>query len=175
VIINCGALLTASPAGVGGRTGMQTDMLIATLRFPTGGGVITHERSLVIELPWTICESLLGQLSTMLLVRCRVVNTFWCFCIFKISSKAVRLIWFYCLISLCYIYNNIICISMGGQLDGIFFSGSLPHKFILIVTSFIRLWWINFSLSLARRCDVTQFSAEVEPRWRRPLPCDDVF
>ena len=32
------------------------------------------------------------------------------------------------------LYNNIICISMGGQLDGNFLPGSLPHKFILIVT-----------------------------------------
>jgi len=37
---------------------------------------------------------------------------------------------------------------MGGQLDGNFLPGSLPHKFIiLIVTSFICLWSINFSLS----------------------------
>jgi len=39
---------------------------------------------------------------------------------------------------------------MGGQLDGIFLAGSLPHEFIiLIVTLFIRLWLINFSLSLS--------------------------
>ena len=38
---------------------------------------------------------------------------------------------------------------MGGQLDGIFLTGSLPHEFIiLIVTLFICLWLINFSLSL---------------------------
>ena len=38
---------------------------------------------------------------------------------------------------------------MGGQLDGIFLAGSLPHEFIiLIVTLFICLWLINFSLSL---------------------------
>ena len=38
---------------------------------------------------------------------------------------------------------------MGGQLDGIFLAGSLPHEFIiLIVTFFICLWLINFSLSL---------------------------
>ena len=37
----------------------------------------------------------------------------------------------------------------GGQLDGNFLSGSLPHKFIiLIVTSFICLWSIIFFLSL---------------------------
>jgi len=37
---------------------------------------------------------------------------------------------------------------MGGQLDGIFPAGSLPHEFIiLIVTLFICLWLINFSLS----------------------------
>ena len=36
----------------------------------------------------------------------------------------------------------------GGQLDGNFLSGSLPHKFIiLIVTSFICLWSKFFSLS----------------------------
>jgi len=41
---------------------------------------------------------------------------------------------------------------MGGQLDGIFLAGSLPHEFIiLIVTSFICLWLINLSLSLCRR------------------------
>ena len=34
---------------------------------------------------------------------------------------------------------------MGGQLDRNFLAGSLPHKFIiLIVTSFICLWSINF-------------------------------
>jgi len=39
---------------------------------------------------------------------------------------------------------------MGGQLDGIFLAGSLPHEFIiLIVTLFIYLWLINFSLSLS--------------------------
>jgi len=38
---------------------------------------------------------------------------------------------------------------MGGQLDGIFLAGSLPHEFIiLIVTLFICLLLINFSLSL---------------------------
>ena len=39
---------------------------------------------------------------------------------------------------------------MGGQLDGNFPAGSLPHKFtILIVTSFVCLWSIIFfSLSL---------------------------
>jgi len=38
---------------------------------------------------------------------------------------------------------------MGGQLDGIFLAGSLPHEFIiLIVALFICLWLINFSLSL---------------------------
>jgi len=42
---------------------------------------------------------------------------------------------------------------MGGQLDGNFLAGSLPHKFIiLIVTSFICLWSINFSLFLSVRC-----------------------
>ena len=45
---------------------------------------------------------------------------------------------------------------MGGQLDGIFLAGSLPHEFIiLIVTSSISLWLINFSLSLPKvRCRV---------------------
>jgi len=39
---------------------------------------------------------------------------------------------------------------MGGQLDGIFLAGSLPQEFIiLIVTLFICLWLINFSLSLS--------------------------
>jgi len=39
---------------------------------------------------------------------------------------------------------------MGGQLDGIFLAGSLPHEFIiLIVTLFICLWLINLSLSLS--------------------------
>ena len=39
---------------------------------------------------------------------------------------------------------------MGGQLDGIFLAGSLPHEFIiLIVTLFICLWLINF-FSLSR-------------------------
>jgi len=39
---------------------------------------------------------------------------------------------------------------MGGQLDGIFLAGSLPHEFIiLIVTSSICLWLKNFSLSLS--------------------------
>ena len=33
--------------------------------------------------------------------------------------------------------NVIICISMGGQLDGNFLPGSLPHKFILFVTLII--------------------------------------
>jgi len=38
---------------------------------------------------------------------------------------------------------------MGGQLDGNFLAGSLPHEFIiLIVASFICLWSINFSLPL---------------------------
>ena len=39
---------------------------------------------------------------------------------------------------------------MGGQLDGIFLAGSLPHEFIILtVTLFICLWLINFfSLSL---------------------------
>jgi len=37
----------------------------------------------------------------------------------------------------------------GGQLDGNFLAGSVPHKFIiLIVTSFVCLWSINFYLSL---------------------------
>ena len=43
---------------------------------------------------------------------------------------------------------------MGGQLDGIFLAGSLPHEFIiLIVTLFICLWLINFSLSLHQKPD----------------------
>ena len=57
---------------------------------------------------------------------------------------------FYCLISLCYIWNSIICICMGGQPDGIFLAGSLPYEFIILfVTSFICPWLINFSLSLS--------------------------
>jgi len=45
---------------------------------------------------------------------------------------------------------------MGGQLEGIFLAGSLPHEFIiLIVTPFICLWSINFFLCLAG----TAFSA----------------
>ena len=37
---------------------------------------------------------------------------------------------------------------MGGQQDGNFLAGSLPHKFIiLIVTSFICMWSINLYLS----------------------------
>ena len=39
---------------------------------------------------------------------------------------------------------------MGGQLDGIFLAGSLTHEFIiLIVTLFICLWLIKFSLSFS--------------------------
>jgi len=39
---------------------------------------------------------------------------------------------------------------MGGQLDGSFLAGSLPHELIiLIVTSFICLWLIIFFLSLS--------------------------
>ena len=39
---------------------------------------------------------------------------------------------------------------MGGQLDGIFLAGSMPHEFIiLIVTLFICLWLINFFFSLS--------------------------
>jgi len=54
------------------------------------------------------------------------------------------------MISLCYIQNSIICTCMGGELDGIFLAGSLPHEFIiLIVTSFICWWLINLSLSLS--------------------------
>jgi len=39
---------------------------------------------------------------------------------------------------------------MGGQLDGIFLAGSLPHEFIILIfTLFICLWLIIFfSLSL---------------------------
>ena len=47
---------------------------------------------------------------------------------------------------------------MGGQLDGNFLTGSLPHKFILIVTSIICLWWINISLCLDR-CSLSQWSS----------------
>jgi len=40
---------------------------------------------------------------------------------------------------------------MCGQLDGTFLAGSLPREFIiLIVTSFICLQLINFSLSLSQ-------------------------
>jgi len=40
---------------------------------------------------------------------------------------------------------------MGGQLDGIFLAGSLPHEFIILtVTLFICLWLINFSLTSIR-------------------------
>jgi len=50
---------------------------------------------------------------------------------------------------------------MGGQLDGIFLAGSLPHEFIiLIVTSFICLWLINFSLSLS-----LSLSLSIRRRW----------
>jgi len=37
---------------------------------------------------------------------------------------------------------------MGGQLDGNFLPGSLPHKFVLIVTSIICFVVNKFSLSL---------------------------
>ena len=47
---------------------------------------------------------------------------------------------------------------MGGQLDGNFLTGSLPHKFILIVTSIICLWWINISLCLDH-CSLSQWSS----------------
>ena len=40
---------------------------------------------------------------------------------------------------------------MGGQLDGNFFSGSLQHKFTLIVTVIISFVVNNFSLSLLTR------------------------
>jgi len=44
---------------------------------------------------------------------------------------------------------------MGCQLDGNFLAGSVPHKFIiLIVTSFVCLWSINFYLSLQFRSHV---------------------
>jgi len=49
---------------------------------------------------------------------------------------------------------------MGGQLDGIFFAGSLPHDIIiLIVTSFICLWLIliNFSLSLSAKINFSSW------------------
>ena len=42
--------------------------------------------------------------------------------------------WFDCLIWLCLYRIIYIYISTGGQLDGNFLPGSLPHKFILFVT-----------------------------------------
>ena len=58
---------------------------------------------------------------------------------------------------------------MGGQLDGIFLAGSLPHEFIiLIVTLFICLWLINFFLSLSdgfyRACPQSALGTAVEFR-----------
>jgi len=50
---------------------------------------------------------------------------------------------------------------MGGQLDGIFLAGSLPHEFIiLIVTLFICLWFVNKFLSLSLRRFLSRVSAE---------------
>ena len=51
---------------------------------------------------------------------------------------------------------------MGGQLDGIFLAGSLPHEFIiLIVASFICLWLINFSLSLSLSLSLSMFRTPI--------------
>ena len=49
--------------------------------------------------------------------------------------------------------NIYICISMGGQLGGNFLPGSLPHKFILIVTLII-CFAVNkfFSVSIGLLC-----------------------
>jgi len=47
-----------------------------------------------------------------------------------------------------------ICISMGGQLDGNFLPGSLPHKFILIVTSIICFVVNIFFLSLSSHGEI---------------------
>jgi len=59
------------------------------------------------------------------------------------------IVWFGCVI-----YRIIyICISMGGQLDGNFLTGSLPYKYILLVTLII-CFVVNkfFSLSLRLPC-----------------------
>jgi len=39
------------------------------------------------------------------------------------------------------------CISMGGQLDGTFLHGSLPHKFILFITLIVCFVVNKFFLS----------------------------
>jgi len=44
---------------------------------------------------------------------------------------------------------------MGGQLDGNFLSGSLPHKFILIVTSIICFVVNNFFFLSLCICELT--------------------
>ena len=55
---------------------------------------------------------------------------------------------------------------MGGQLDGIFLASSLPHEFIiLIVTLFICLWLINFSLSLSLSLATWIIIKAIPPRW----------
>jgi len=59
----------------------------------------------------------------------------------------------------------------GGQLDGNFLSGSLPHKFIiLIVTSFICLWSIIFFLSVCVSPLFSCWFCDV-PRARATVPC----
>ena len=72
---------------------------------------------------------------------------------------------------------------MGGQLDGIFLAGSLPHEFIiLIVTLFICLWLINLSLSLSLsmfrtpicRCERTLSLAECH-RKRMVVVCTELL
>ena len=54
---------------------------------------------------------------------------------------------------------------MGGQLDGNFLAGSLPHKFIILIfTSFICLWSINFSVSLW----TVKWTSKIVEREREP-------
>ena len=63
------------------------------------------------------------------------------------------MIWFDCLIWLCLYRIIYICISMGGQLNGNFLPGSLPHKFILFATLILcfvvnKFLYLSLSLSL---------------------------
>jgi len=112
-----------------------------------------------VQSAWTVA-SLSSDLDRqfvvrMVLYRPKLTLPCWLFVFVYISgrlaAKCCIVLVLYCLISLCYMQNNIICISMGGQLDGNFRPGSLPHKFILIVTSrLFALWWIIFFLCLYR-------------------------
>ena len=57
---------------------------------------------------------------------------------------------------------------MGGQLDGNFLPGSLPHKFILIVTSiicFVVNKFLSFSLYLLVKIRTAFHSTHMQPRW----------